>query len=101
MSGRSGVTLLELVVALAILAVAAGVTGLALRPAAPPDPDSVRAARIVEARRQAMRTRRPVRLALPLGDGRVAALRALPDGRVLADSTLGLDPLNGRPYADR
>lgn len=98
-SGRRGATLVELVAALAVLAVAAGVTGLALgaldRPAPPTDVE-----RVAEARREALSARRPVTLVLEGKDG-PRAVTALPDGRVLGADSLGLDPLTGRPRAAR
>ena len=92
---RAGITLIELAVALAILGVAAGVTGLAIRAMPEPDADQVRAGRIDAARRKALAERHPV--AVELADSGVL-LRAVvfPDGRVVADSALGMDPLSGR-----
>ena len=98
---RIGSTLLELIVALAILGVAVGLAGLAMRAEARPDPEAERSAVIARARREALESRRPVALTLTLPDGRALQARALPDGRVLADSGLAIDPLSGRPDAPR
>lgn len=96
---RAGTTLLELVVALAVLGVLAGVAGIALRAPAEPDPAAVRAGRVAAARREALATRRTVPLFLESEKGRVEGV-AYPDGRVLlADSALDVDPLTGRPRA--
>ena len=96
MKPRAGTTLLELVVALAVLGILAGVAGIALRAPAEPDPAAVRASRVAAARRTALETRRPV----PLFLGGAAEGVAYPDGRVLlADSALDVDPLTGRPRA--
>jgi prepilin-type N-terminal cleavage/methylation domain-containing protein len=95
---RRGFTLVELMVVLAILGVMAGVVGLAARSLDDTDPASQRAARIADARRRALETRRPVRLELSSGDT-VRRMIALPDGSVRADSALDLEPLTGRPRA--
>jgi prepilin-type N-terminal cleavage/methylation domain-containing protein len=92
------VTLIEMVVVLAILGIMAGITALALGGDDAPDPARARAARLAEVRRQAIDTRRPV--AFELADsGGVRRGVALPDGRVVADSALGVDPLTGRADA--
>lgn len=99
MTSRAGTTLLELVVALAVLGILAGVAGIALRAPAQPDPSAVRASRVAAARRAALETRRPVPLLLESQTGAVEGV-AYPDGRVLlADSALDVDPLTGRPRA--
>jgi prepilin-type N-terminal cleavage/methylation domain-containing protein len=95
---RTGFTLVELMVVLAILGVMAGVAGLAARSLDDTDPAAERAALIADARRRALQTRRPVRLQVASGDT-VRLMLALPDGSVRADSALGLDPLTGRPRA--
>ena len=99
MTPRSGSTLLELVVALAVLGITAGVAGVALRAADRPDPAELRATRVAAARRAALEGRRAVPFTLA-GGGPAGV--ALPDGRVLlADSALDVDPLTGRPRAAR
>ncbi|HEV7586811.1 MAG TPA: prepilin-type N-terminal cleavage/methylation domain-containing protein [Longimicrobium sp.] len=94
-AGRAGVTLIELAVALAILGVAATVTGLAVRAMPEPDAAQKRDGRIDAARRRSLSERHPV--AVELADSG-ALLRAVvfPDGRVVADPALQVDPLSGR-----
>ena len=99
MASRAGTTLLELVVALAVLGILAGVAGIALRAPAEPDAAAVRESRVAAARREALETRRPVTLLLESATGPVEGV-AYPDGRVLlADSALDVDPLTGRRRA--
>ena len=98
---RAGVTLIELIVALAILGVALAVSGLSVRSLAP-TPES-RALRALEsARRQAIETGAP---ATVLRDGRT--VRFAPDGSaaggpILTDSlVLFVDPMTGAVRAVR
>jgi len=95
---RAGATLLELVVALAILAVAAAVVVPSLRRAAqaPPTLND----RVAAARREALEHGRAVTVQLRDSAG-AHLLTAFPDGRVAADTGMALDPLNGRPRAGR
>ena len=86
-----GITLLELIVALALLTVILGVSGLAvasLRP--PPQSEQLRALR--QARTQAIRSGAPVQ-AVMHNAPRSTHLLFLPDGRAVGDS---VDPLTGR-----
>lgn len=102
-AGRAGTTLLEMIVALAVLGVVAGVAGVALRTAGEPDPAAERAALVAVARRTALEERRRVVLSLPdsTGTGTVEGV-AYPDGRVLlAGAAVEVDPLTGRPRARR
>ncbi|HET7463772.1 MAG TPA: hypothetical protein VFJ82_21130 [Longimicrobium sp.] len=94
----AGATLLELVVTLVILGVAAAVVVPALRHAAdaPPTLND----RVAAARRDALEHGRAVTVQLRDSTG-AHLLTAFPDGRVVADSGLALDPLNGRPRAAR
>ena len=94
----AGVTLIEMVVALAILGIMAAVTGVALRREDPPTAERLRADRIAAARREALDTRRAVAFAVADSGGTRTGI-ALPDGRVVADSALAVDPLTGRPDA--
>jgi prepilin-type N-terminal cleavage/methylation domain-containing protein len=91
---RSGVTLIELIVVLAILSVIAGVTTLAFRRAdtTPSTPTWVSA--VAQARRIALDSARTVSLAVRVGDS-VYAATMLPDGSVVADPRLGIDRLTG------
>lgn len=97
--GRRGVTLVELVIALAILGLLAGLAGLALRPAPPVAAADTVAARVAAARATAVREGRPVTVEV-LVRGEPAVATALPDGRVVADalveSLTAVDPLTGR-----
>jgi hypothetical protein len=88
-------------VVLAILGITLGVVGLAMRAELQPEPEVQRAGQIADARRLALESRRPVRLTLMLPDRSAVRVFALPDGRVLADTVLGLDPLTGRPRVAR
>jgi prepilin-type N-terminal cleavage/methylation domain-containing protein len=92
---RAGFTLIELLTVLAVLAILAAVVGLAAPRFVAPDPAAERDALVADARREALRTRRPVRLDVPADSGALA-LTAFPDGSVRADSTLAMDPLTGR-----
>lgn len=87
-------TLVELIVVLAIVAVIASVTTLALRradlgPTAPPWVTAV-----AQARRTALDSVRIITLTIRIGD-RMYAATALPDGSVIADSGLAIDRLTG------
>lgn len=95
MRGRGGFTLLEMVVALAIVALTASLTVMAFREDGS-RPDA--AAAVAAARERALELRRPVVFSPDSGR---TELRALPDGRVLADSASAVDPLTGRPRAAR
>jgi prepilin-type N-terminal cleavage/methylation domain-containing protein len=90
---RAGVTLIELIVVIAILGVIAGLTGIAMRNADRAAPPST-ARRIAAARHEAITRGTPVELLLSSGDTSYTVL-ALPDGRVLADSALGIDVVSG------
>lgn len=97
---RSGLTLVELLVTLALIGVVTGVVGLAFRAAPPlPDGSEVQAA-VAAARRQALTARRPVTTSIRVAEG-VHSVTALPDGSVLVDSLLRVDPLTGRPLDAR
>src|SRR5205807_2146939 len=87
MMKRSGVTLIELIVALAILALSASVVGLAIRATPPPRAANAVASAIAAVRDSAIRTRRSVTTVLMLLDS-ARAVTALPDGRVITDSVV-------------
>ena len=88
MRHRSGVTMIELMVALAILAIALAVVPAALRPLARAVPDPVS-----DARRAAVRSGQRQTRVVQSAES-VFVLTALPDGRVIAGR--GIDPLTGR-----
>jgi prepilin-type N-terminal cleavage/methylation domain-containing protein len=97
MTMRTGVTLVELIVVLALLSVVAAVTGLAFRRARPVVGLDPSAALVLAARDSALRLGRVVTLRVSaLGARRSATATAFPDGRVIADSSLGIDPLSGK-----
>jgi prepilin-type N-terminal cleavage/methylation domain-containing protein len=93
---RTGVTLVELLVVLAILGIMAGISGLALRAAPPREPKDTDLARVAAARREALRSGRPVLVALRDSGGPRSAF-VLPDGSVVGDSLLAIDRLTGGP----
>jgi general secretion pathway protein H len=99
-AARAGATLVELLVVIAILGVAAGVVGLAYGGLGRADPAAEREARIAAARREALETRRPVRLTVET-EGGPAVLTFYPDGTARGDTALGIDPLTGRARAVR
>ena len=85
---RHGVTLLELVVALALLAVILGVSGLAVA--------TLRPTPLAEAERQLRRARADaIRGGVTV---RAKSVLFLPDGRSVG---AGVDPLTGAPLASR
>ena len=98
-SVRPGVTLLELMVTLALLAILAGVVGLSLHGNAPTRPVDARTARIAAAREEALRSGQVVTVTLA-DSGHTYTATAYPDGRVLADPALRIDPLTGRMRDD-
>ncbi len=84
-----GTTLVELVVALAILGLMAGMTGFAIHSLAPREESPTRRA-IVRARAEALEKGRPIRLVIDTaGSAAPRALLFLPDGRVLGDTEAG------------
>jgi prepilin-type N-terminal cleavage/methylation domain-containing protein len=94
---RSGVTLVELLVVLAILALTSSLASVALRRADLP--------RDVDANDQVLALRRE---AIAVGhaitrvvrrDSATFIVTALADGRVVADSALGIDPSTGLRHA--
>jgi prepilin-type N-terminal cleavage/methylation domain-containing protein len=93
---RPGVTLIELIVVIAILGVMAGVAALGVRGVRRPHGTDVAAALVAAARDSALRTGRPVAIALPDSARAPRHATALPDGRVIADADLGIDPFTGR-----
>ena len=101
MSGRMrrGVTLLELMVTLALLAILAGVVGLSLQRGGPARVVDARTARIAAAREEALRSGHAVSVTF-VDSGHTHTATAYPDGRVLADPALGIDPLTGRVRED-
>ncbi|HET7584025.1 MAG TPA: prepilin-type N-terminal cleavage/methylation domain-containing protein [Gemmatimonadaceae bacterium] len=102
---RSGVTLIELIVVLAILGVMAGVVGVAVRGAGEVREADARMAQIQAARSEAIRTGHPIRITIRVG-GLSYAVSALPDGRVIedraiTDRSVDVDRWNGYPTTGR
>jgi prepilin-type N-terminal cleavage/methylation domain-containing protein len=95
---RRGTTLIEMLTVLVILTVTAGVVVVSLRSLADSRGEETTETRVAAARRKALAERRAVTLTVETPAG-AAEITALPDGRVLADSALGFDPLTGRPRA--
>ena len=95
---RGGVTLVELLVAIAIVGLLAGVVGLAARRAPQPGEAERLATFVADARRTALRNGRPATIEIRL-DGAPHAITALPDGGMIADRVvrkrLGIDRLTG------
>ena len=96
MTPRAGVTLLELLIVLAILSIMAGVVGLSLHAAPPAHASDDATARVNAARDSAIRLGHAVTVSVMVGSSERMAT-AFPDGRVVAYTTLGIDPLSGRP----
>lgn len=97
--GSRGVTLLELLVALAVLGVMAAVVGLAWRPNAPDPAEGVPAyaiKTITAARRRAVESGATVRVIVTGLQG-IDSVVALPNGSVVGAARFGIDPLSGRP----
>jgi prepilin-type N-terminal cleavage/methylation domain-containing protein len=93
-TSRRGATLVELIVVIAILAVVAGVATLWHGPVAPaPADDSHQVA--LRSRIEAIETGKPVTFLFATQSG-PRRFTVLPDGRTLADSSLGYDLLTGK-----
>lgn len=96
---RGGVTLMELLVALTLLSLMAGMVALAWRRAPAVPRVGAVTARVLSARDSALRTGHPVTIwvvdSMAGADGVEAT--ALPDGRVLAAAALAINPMTGRP----
>lgn len=96
---RCGVTLVELMVVILLLGLLSGVVGLTMgsTPRVPSlDPTTVA---VLQARDSALRTGHPVTIAFS-HEGSAHRATAYPDGRVVTDATLGIDPLSGSVSGD-
>lgn len=93
---RRGFTLVELIVVVAIMAVLAGVGGIAfVRLTRADDAPQTSAAMVRAARREALRRGVPVTVADSAPGRPPRRATAWPDGRVVADTALGVDALTG------
>ena len=92
--GRAGVTLVELIVTLALLAIVAGIVTVSFTRSRPGEDRDPALRTLVTARREAIAAGHPVTV-LITSEGRRHAVTALPDGRVLADTIFAVDPLSG------
>jgi len=95
---RRAVTLVELLVVLVLLGLMAGVVGLTIHTAPHTAPDDPVLAVVGAARNAAIRTAHAVTVTLRVDGGEHEAT-AEPDGEVLADSALQIDPLTGERHA--
>lgn len=97
MTARAGVTLVELLVVLAILAITSSLASVAFRRA---DADRGRDAgdQVLVLRREAIIAGHPI-TRLVRRDSATYVVTALADGRVVADSALGVDPSTGLRHA--
>jgi prepilin-type N-terminal cleavage/methylation domain-containing protein len=93
-SARPGITLVELIVALAIMAITAGIAGVAYSRAERVTALDEVEARLGAARQAAIRDRRAVTVTLTI-DGHVQDLTAFPDGSVVIDGPGDWDLLAG------
>ena len=95
-----GVTLVELLAVLVLLALVAGVVGLTIHTARPVIRQDPARAAIQAARDSALALGHAVTVIVS-GAATVLPVTAYPDGRVLADHALGIDALAGVPGAKR
>jgi prepilin-type N-terminal cleavage/methylation domain-containing protein len=95
----AGVTLIELLVALTLLGLLAGIAGLTFHTLPATPVLGANAARVVAARDSALRTGYAVSVTL-LVAGRAYDATAFPDGRVLTEAPIGVDPLTGMVRGD-
>lgn len=97
---RSGVTLVELMVTLALLGILTGVVGLAAGGARSVRRAEDPAANLAEARREALRRARAVRITV-VEAGVSYSATAFPDGSVVADTVFHADRLTGKTGVPR
>lgn len=93
MTARAGVTLVELLVVMAILAVTSSLASVAFR-RADTDRDRDVGDQVLALRREAIAAGRPI-TRIVRGNSAAYIVTALADGRVVADSGLGADPSTG------
>ena len=99
MKARRGVTLIELLVTLSMLAVLSGVTVMAVRRIDPPRPDEPNTI-LADSLRDAVSNGRPALVRLLIGGAPVSAI-VRPDGGIIADSAFAVDRFTGAPLRAR
>jgi len=97
---RRGLTLVEMLVVLVLLGAIAGVATVAFAPVRVPAPSPVLDA-LTAARRKAIGSGRAVTITIAQDSGPPALATAWPDGRIVADGAVPLDPFTGRADATR
>ena len=95
LGSRAGVTLIELLTTLVLLAIISGVTVLAIRRIEQPRSDDPRTI-IADTMRKVLASGRPALIRV-LTDSGPAWSSVRPDGSVVADSSLSVDLLTGAP----
>ena len=93
--GRAGVTLAELMVVIVILGVMAAVTAVAFARRPPVAEVDARTVAIAAARAEAVRSGKPLTIRLGSADS-LSLATAYPDGRVVTNAAVAIDPLTGR-----
>ena len=96
---RSGTTLIELAITMALLGVIAGVTVLAIRrfdPVNPLDPRQM----LADSQRVSVATGRSSRVRIAM-NGTMTTAWIRPDGSIVADSALAVERFTGRPEKRR
>jgi hypothetical protein len=91
---------MELIVVIALLAIVMGVSVVTLRRARPPSVHERAIAQVMAARDSALRTGHAVSIVVEdsaAGATHPLAATAFPDGRVISEAALNIDPLTGRP----
>jgi prepilin-type N-terminal cleavage/methylation domain-containing protein len=96
---RSGVTLVELVVALCVVGLVAAVVGIAIPRATPPIGEGAVAQAVMAARQTAITSGHATTVDVTV-KGTLHSVTASPDGLIVADSALGIDPLSGAPVTE-
>ena len=97
---KSGVTLIELLVALTLLVVTAAVVGITIPRRGPPTASDMAARALLEVRRAATGSGQSVSTTIVVA-GTPHAATALPDGSIVADSEVAVDRLAGVRVAPR
>lgn len=93
---RAGVTLLEVIVVVAVMAVAVTVAGLSWRTHEPPVSASAAVQLVAAARREALKSGSAVTVRVELTTG-VHVITVTPDGRIRGGEAVGFDALAGQP----